>query len=279
MTPENGAQRGKADNKSREEKLAVDQFIEYYNKVTEIKYQFKCRPEDKADPISKQVNGTHDFEYVPENGQGPTLAIELGGFYKSEDAVRNSQIARKFIRELHDEFSKKITTTKAYSFTIKFSRPPLKPEFDSCKSQITELAKNMISQVQKSEGEVSRLLKLGDDLKINCRLDTIQSKGSGIDVWHSLDEWGGEQKVEEISANSFLNALRDNHEKLSIPKKEGKRTILLVPNNYNGYIFAEPEVIKNLFPGLPDFLHINIDEIYFLNEKEFFNNFEIWRIK
>ena len=277
MTLENVMQK-RVDRKNAEEKFIVKKFIEYHNRLTRSEYEFKCRPEDKADPISKGVKGTYDFLYLKKDGKAPELAIELAGFYKSEENVRQTYELEKFIFTVEAELRKNYQFDKRYVFFLRFKDLP--PKKDN-----PFYTKTLISKVREfiddyNGKNLPRSIKIPElPLIREFRLIAIDEKMKGVNLDFSIDNWGGIQMVGEICANAFSTALADNNEKLGIPKKEGKKTILLVINNHKGYIFADAKVLEQFFPDLPLSVHEYIDEIYFLNDVDSLFGAEIKKIK
>ncbi len=280
MTSNGVFQEGKMALKHVEERFQVDKFIVYYNKRNGMEYQFKCRPEDKTDPISKQINGTYDFLYQEQYGRDPSLAVELGGIYKSEADMRDSNIYANFVEELRRELSKEFTPTKEYIFNIDFNRVPLRDESTECKARVTELLKWMTTAYENIDNpqRIVRTLKLNDTLRVNCSLSVVDAAKPGILILSNTDGGYGIGIGTEIGNNALRAVILDNNAKLAIPKEEGKKTILLAINSREGHSFPEPNAMKLMVQEGPN-VHKNIDEIYLLNRKIKGNDFDIDKIK
>ncbi len=277
MTLENITQK-KVDRKSEEEGFIVKEFIEYYNKLTGLEYKFKCRPEDKADPVSKGVKGTYDFLYWKKDGRAPELAIEIAGFYKSEENVRETHELEKLIYTIETELQKHFQVDKRYVFFLRFKELPPKKDKPTYIRLLTSKVKEFI--VHYYENKLHRSITIpGLPLITEFKLLAVDEKMKGINLDFSMENWGGVHMVGEVCANAFCTALTDNNEKLGTPKKEGKKTILLVANNHKGYIFADSNELEQFFPDLPHSVHEYIDEIYFLNNIDSLFDAEIKRIK
>lgn len=279
MTLQNMERESKANTKHREEENQVNQFMDYYQRSTGMKYLFKCRPEDKTKPNSKGVNGTHDYEFVPENGQGLTLAIELGGIYMSEADVRDTAIHCNFIGKLRGELSKELPPGE-YILEIDTNRNPSRNEAVASLARVVELLKNMImasGSVGIRETAVKRF-KLNDTLRITCSIHIAKLGKRNLNILSSRTEGYGESISDEASSDALIKVILDNDWKLAIPRREGKKTVLLAVNSYEGRSFPEPQKMKHAVQSRLG-LHSNIDEIYLLNPRMYKDGFDVERIK
>jgi len=266
--------------KFEEERFQVEEFIKYYNKCNGMEYRFKCRPEDKSNPISKQFNGTYDFLYEELYGRGLTLAIELGGIYKSEADMKYSDIYQKFIEELRHELAKELAPTMECMFNIDFNRVPLRHESAECKGKIARLLKDM-SMAYDYKGNPQRIvrtLRLNGNLRIDCSILAVNPGKGKIIILSNRNGGYAEHISDELSNNSFLEVILGNDGKLEIPKKEGKGTVLLAVNAREGHSFPEPSAMKLMVQQRPS-VHSNIDQIYLLNRKINGNDFDVDKIK
>jgi len=274
-----GEERNKVEDKHNEEEFQANKFLEYYNRDTCLNYMIKCRPEDKADPVSNTVRGTYDFLLVERHGMGVDLAVEIGGIYICEKDVRNSSIHGKFLRELRFELSDELAPTQLYVFEADFDRvPSRRDERAMCKGTLKDLFKYMMSEITHTDHKTARKLQLGDTLRVDCSLSRVDATKPGIWILSNRDGGYAQGIGTEVSNDALLRVILDNNGKLAIPKEEGKKTILLAVNSREGHSFPEPNAMKLMVQERPT-VHNNIDEIYLLNRKIRSDNFDVDKIK
>jgi hypothetical protein len=75
---------------------------------------------------------------------------------------------------------------------------------------------------------------------------------------------------------SLIHTLDDNNPKLGIPKNENKKTILLIVNSW---ILVDEYAILTAYKKLPPEKYSNMDEIFFINQNSFSEDYDILKIK
>lgn len=250
----------------------MDLFLKFYNEVNNTNYKVETRPED-----DKKVNGTYDYLCKNGTNSSQSLAIELAGLHKSESNVRINVNLRRLITELKKTLREKnLKVFKRYFFFVEFKDAPPKKEKGFYIQEMAELIKQVLNQYE--AGALATPFRLNvKHLPLVKRflLSSVYDDSPDITFPFTAAD-NSSFDVQRDTLISLRNILEDNNDKMKIPKGENKRTILLIAN-YD--VLADEYNIKYSFNELPDNESDSIDEIFFINQKSFSEEYDILKIK
>jgi hypothetical protein len=261
-------------DKEREEK-SLGLFLEYYNSVTGKRYIKDCRPEERGDIV-----GNYDFLCKDEGLKGVDLAIEEKSLNKSTENVRDNKEISKIIAEVRRILNGKgiMCDDKEYRFLLEFKNVPSIEERDKYAQKIAGSVENTIADNR------------GFDICCQVTLDTegydcikrfrlIRArKGKGFFLF-SCPESSESIAVEADTSDRMAKIFENSNRKLFLPKREGKKTILLITNDWNNFILADEHNIRDALELLGEQSHEYIDEIFFVNKRNFEDGFDIHKVK
>ena len=257
----------------QEEQFFIDLFLNYYNKSNNTNFEVITRPEN-----DQRVNGTYDYLCCDKDSTVTSLAIELTGLHKSESNVEiNRHLGKlvfKFMQSLRNEG---LNPAERYWFQVKFKNAP-KSEKDKSfyATEMLKLVKQSLEQRKLGTITTPSKLSTRNLPLIKEFILRILSEGNP-DItlsWTAVDNESFDILTETLA--SLIYTLDDNNPKLGIPKSENKKTILLI---INSWILVDDYTILTPYKELPQEKFSNIDEIYFINQKSFSEEYNILKLK
>jgi len=260
-------------DKEREEK-SLRLFLEYYNSVTGKRYLRDCRPEERNDIV-----GNYDFLCKDEGLKGVDLAIEEKSLNKSTENVRDNEAIRKIVTELNRILHKKgLFYSKKYLFDLEFENAPKSSERDKYAQKVADLVEQKINEDIDADihNQVALNIQGYDSIK---KFNLVNTQKTQRVVFVFRPESNLSKDVQTDAFKALSKIVNKSNSKLKIPKGEGKKTILLITNDWNNFILADEHNIRDGLELLEEQRYAHIDEIFFVNKRSFEDSFDIHKVK
>jgi len=257
----------------QEEQFFIDLFLNHYNKSNNTNFEVITRPES-----DQTVNGTYDYLCCDKDSTITSLAIELTGLHKSQSNVETNKNLEKLVKKFWQILRKEnLIPTEKYLFRIEFKTfPKTDKDRDFYAFEIAKLVKQSLQQHK--SGGISlpyRLPTQSLSLVDEFYLYILTEGESNITLsWTAQDNESRDILPDVLT--SLMHTLDDNNPKLGIPKNENKRTILLI---INSWILADEYSILTSYEELAKEKSNNIDEIYFIKQKSFSEEYNFLKLK
>lgn len=256
------------------EKNFTELFLGHYNSLIGKQYMIDCSPEDRND-----IPGTYDFLCKDKSLKGVDLAIEEKSLNKSTENVRDNEEIRKIVTEVNRILDKKgLFYNKKYLFDLGFGNAPKAIERDKYAQKIADLVEQKINEDIDADvhNQVALNIQGYDSIK---RFNLVNTQKTQKVVFAFSPESNLSKDVQADAFESLSKIIDNSNSKLKMPKGEGKRTILLITNDWNNFILADEHNIKDALQFLEQQRHEYIDEIFFINKRSFENRFDIHNVK
>jgi hypothetical protein len=260
-------------DKKREE-FFTELFLKYYNSRSGKQYIIDCSPEDRDD-----ITGTYDFLCKEKNSKSEYLAIEEKSLNKSTENVRDNEEIRKIVTEVNRILDKKgLFYNKKYLFHLRFRNAPKAIERDKYAQKIADLVEQKTNEDIDADihNQVALNIQGYDSIK---RFNLVNTQKTQKVVFVSSPESNLSKDVQADAFEALSKIIDNSNSKLKMPKGEGKRTILLITNDWNNFILADEHNIRDALKLLGEQTHEYIDEIFFVNKRSFEDGFDIHKVK
>jgi hypothetical protein len=260
-------------DKKREE-FFRDLFLDHYNSLTGKHYEFLRRPEE-----DKPVVEHYDFLCKERHLENDYLAIEENRLIKSTENVGDNkkieEIKFGVERILKD---KNILVDREYWFLLEFKNVPGKKERDRYVHKIAEtIEKTIIENKGYNICERVILNTVGYECIKEFRLISVQA-GKRI-VLASCPKSSEITHVEGNTIERLREIFKDCNKKLALPKMGGKKTILLITNDWDEFVGADQYNISSAMQSLSREEHQHIEEIFYINKKNLTDGYDIHKVK
>jgi len=261
-------------DKKREE-FFTNLFLQYYNAITGKQYVKVGSPEDRRDNIT----GTYEFLCKETNSKSDYLAIEEKSLNKSKENVRDNKEIREIKsgveRILED---KHILVNKEYRFLLEFKNVPGKNERDRYVSKIAESIEKAMARHKGCDICDPVTLNIGgyDCIKEFRLISVLEGKGI---VLGSSAESSESTDVEADTSERMAKIFENSNKKLDLPTREGKKTILLITNDWDNFVGADQYNVVDAMEHIDRRNHEHIDEIFFINKRNLEDGYDIHKVK
>jgi hypothetical protein len=244
------------DEKREEFVTAI--FLQHYNSITDKQYENLGRPEDVG------VSGTYEFLCKDKNSKSDYLAIEEKSLNTSTENVRDNVEIGKIVTEVHRILNKKgLSYNKGYYFGLEFRKAPQAKQRTAYARNIAKSAEEVIKKNINADTRDRGALDVEDcDLVKKLYLSGTDSDEG---VYFLFDpESNFSVDVGTDAFNAVRPIIQKTNAKLRTPRQEEKKTILLISNMVSNFHVRH---IKEAIKLLDEKKHSNIDEIYFINQR------------
>jgi len=260
-------------DKKREE-FFRDLFLDHYNTLTGKDYEFLRRPEE-----DKSVVEHYDFLCKERYSENDYLAIEENRLIKSTENMRDNkeieEIKSGVERILED---KHILVNREYWFLLEFKNVPGKKERGRYVHMIAETIEKIIIENKGCDiWEEVTLNTVGYECIKEFRLISVQA-GKRI-VLGSCPKSSEITHVQGNAVERLREIFKDCNKKLDLPKMEGKKTILLITNDWDEFVGADEYNLSAAMQSINQECHEHIDEIFFINKRNLQNGYDIDKVK
>ncbi len=258
----------------KREEFFRDFFLDHYNTLTGKSYEFLRRPEE-----DNAVVEHYDFLCKEKHSENDYLAVEENRLVKSTENVRDNKEIQEIISGVKTILEDKhILISKEYRFLLEFKSVPGKKERDR---YVQKIAKTIEKAIIENKGcdiceEVALNMERYDCIK-EFRLISAH-EGKRI-VLCSSEESSESTNVQSDASERLEEMFKDCNEKLGLPKREGKKTILLITNHWDDFVGADQYNMVAAMQCVDLKNHEHIDEIFFINKRNLEDGHDIHKVK
>jgi len=255
------------------EKFFVELFVDWYNSRTQKTYRFLTKPEE-----DEKIAGTYDFLYYDEQCKDEYLAIEEKSLNKSTENARDRKEIGEIVTEVNKILEKKgLFHHKKYFFHLEFKNAPRSTERDKYAHKIADVVEDTIGQDKDADYRNQVILDVEgcDSIKKFCLLQTDKSRKV---VFGFAPESSTSRDVQRDTFHAVAKILKNSDPKLKIPKKEEKKTILLITNDWNNFILADQQNVTDAVHSIEQRSHEHIDELFFINKKNLEEGYNMHKV-
>jgi hypothetical protein len=255
------------------EEFFRDLFLDHYNTLTGKHYEFVRRPEE-----DRPVVEHYDFLYKERHSENDYLAVEEKTLRKSKKNVRDSEVILRLVNGVQQEIKEKgLLSDRDYIFYLDFDSAPKKNELDIYFQKIVDIVEQAIHETRNTDicKQIDFELKGYNCIKRFRLLSNHKSKrGNILFPFHSASNFS--RDISGDTLNALSKILVEGDSQLKIPKKEGRKTILLI---INCLVLGDEHTIREAMQSIPLELHENVDEIFLVSKKGFDGHYDIRQIK
>ena len=260
-------------DKKREE-FFINLFLEDYNLRTGKRYITVGSPED-----DKELTGSYDSLCEDKNSTGDYLAVEEKSLNKSTENVRDNVEIGEIVAEVNRVLNeKRLFYNKEYLFNLEFRNAPRSRERDKYAQKIAELVEEAINQNKDADihNQVIFNVKGYDSIK---KFSLFKTHKSQKVIFGFSPESNFSKDLFADTFSTLSKIIENADSQLRIPKREGKKTILLITNDWNNFIIVDERNIKEAMDALDEHSHKHINEIFFINKRSLQPGYAISQVK
>lgn len=210
------------------------------------------------------------------NSAGEYLAVEEKSLNKSAENVRDTKGVEEIVSQIKAILEAKgLLENKTYFFHLEFSKAPRSTEKRMYAEKVAESVENALALDHDATTNHPISLELEgcncvDEFGLySVYRDQRVLFSFGVDSSFSKD-------LHADRVNALTRIVERGNSKLQIARDEGKRTTLLISNNF---ILFDGRSIREAMLDLEQKRHGHIEEIYFANKRSFEDRYDISQIK